>query len=112
MVKQLPHGRGFHTSLGYLNGACDHYTQKDGEDGCKPSGDALELPTIDWQTLDDTPVHVGTSGSSTDLWNTDAPGYGLNGTYGDFLYVGRAVETIMAHDTSRSRPLRTLPLAC
>ena len=101
IVKQLPHGRGFHTSLGYLNGACDHYTQMDGEDGCKPSGEYTEQPSIDWSTLDDTPVGLLSSGSSTDLWNTDEPGYGLNGTYGDFMYVGRAVETIMAHDVSK-----------
>jgi arylsulfatase A-like enzyme len=78
IIKQTPHGRGFQTSLGYMNGACDHYTQTDGEDGCGSN----------------------TAGHSTDIWNTDQPGFGLNGTYGDFMYVGRAVETILAHDAS------------
>lgn len=36
-----------------------------------------------------------------DLWDTDKPGFGLNGTYGDYLYVGRAVETIMTHNVSK-----------
>lgn len=69
---ETPHGRGFNTSLGYFQGMCDHYTQKFQE--CN---------------------------HATDLWNTNQPGHGLNGTYGDFLYVGRAVETIMTHDPSK-----------
>lgn len=73
IVAQIPKSRGFDTSLGYFNGACDHYTQRDGEDGCP---------------------------NTCDIWDTDRPGYGKNGTYGDFMYVGRAVETIMLHDPS------------
>ncbi len=77
-MSQTPKGRGFNTSLGYFNGACDHWTQEDGEDGCaKQNG----FPT-------------------TDLWDTAKPGYGMNGTYGDYMYVGRAVDTINAHDPS------------
>eukprot|EP01050_Picozoa_sp_SAG11_P025908 SAG11_NODE_6016_length_1409_cov_1.293893_3_plen_39_part_01 len=30
----------------------------------------------------------GHSSHTTDLWNTNRPGVGLNGTYGDFMYVG------------------------
>eukprot|EP00051_Salpingoeca_urceolata_P004675 m.66817 g.66817 ORF g.66817 m.66817 type:complete len:498 (+) comp13783_c0_seq1:60-1553(+) len=75
---QRPSGRGFYTSLGYMNGACDHWTQMDSEVGCKKMG----------------------YGATTDLWNTDRPGFGLNGTYGDYLYVGRAVETIENHNPS------------
>ena len=80
-IKQTPHGRGFDTSLGFLYGV-DHWTQRDGTKVCKGVGE-----------------------NSTDLWNADAhgregPGYGLNGTYGDYLYVGRAVETILKHDPS------------
>eukprot|EP00040_Diaphanoeca_grandis_P001071 m.17406 g.17406 ORF g.17406 m.17406 type:complete len:490 (+) comp11501_c0_seq1:50-1519(+) len=71
LVFQAPTGRGFNTSLGYFNGACDHFTQKDGEDGC---------------------------GEVTDLWDSYKPGFGMNGTYGDYLYAGRAVDTIMRHD--------------
>jgi arylsulfatase B len=84
LVKQQPHGVGFDTSLGYMNGACDHYTQIDGEDGCAKQG----------------------GGPTTDIWNTDRPGVGLNGTYGDLMYVGRAVETIMQHDVGeKAHPL-------
>ena len=72
-VFQAPTGRGFKTSLGYFNGACDHYTQRDGEDGC---------------------------GEVTDLWDSDRPGHGMNGTYGDYLYAGRAVSVIESHDTT------------
>jgi hypothetical protein len=43
-----------------ISGACDHYTQKDSEDGC---------------------------GEVTDLWDTDKPAFGMNGTYGDFMQV-------------------------
>eukprot|EP00418_Pyrodinium_bahamense_P047686 CAMPEP_0179159758 /NCGR_PEP_ID=MMETSP0796-20121207/78050_1 /TAXON_ID=73915 /ORGANISM="Pyrodinium bahamense, Strain pbaha01" /LENGTH=256 /DNA_ID=CAMNT_0020861589 /DNA_START=23 /DNA_END=790 /DNA_ORIENTATION=+ len=74
VLAQLPKNRGFDTSLGYFNGACDHYTQKDGQDGCP---------------------------RTTDLWDTDQPAWGKNGTYGDFLYVGRAVEAIMHHDMAK-----------
>jgi hypothetical protein len=70
------------TSLGYMNGACDHYTQTNGYDGCAKAG----------------------GGVTTDLWNTDRPGVGLNGTYGDFMYVGRAVETITQHDVAENAP--------
>ena len=60
-VAQTPKGRGFDTSLGYFNGACDHYTQVDAEDGCKKQG----------------------FGATVDLWDTDKPARGQNGTYGD-----------------------------
>eukprot|EP00041_Stephanoeca_diplocostata_P023742 m.589120 g.589120 ORF g.589120 m.589120 type:complete len:372 (+) comp22369_c0_seq6:1415-2530(+) len=63
----------FNTSLGYFNGACDHWKQTDLEDGC---------------------------GLVTDIWDSNKPGFGMNGTYGDYLYVGRAVDTITAHDSS------------
>ena len=45
---------------------------------------------------------------AVDLWDTDQPAYGLNGSdYGDFMYFGRAVDTIVNH--SRSMP-PTVPL--
>ena len=37
---------------------------------------------------------------STDLWDTDKPGFGMNGTYGDYLYAQRAVSVIEAHPAS------------
>lgn len=61
----LPVARGFNTSLGYLSGECDHYTQMEGG-------------------------HV-------DLWDTKAPAYGKNGTYGGFQYSARAVEVVEQH---------------
>ena len=56
----------------------DHWTQQSFEKVCK----------------------YGEGGNSTDLWLTDAPAYGMNGTYGDYMYVGHAVETIRQHNAS------------
>ena len=42
----------------------------------------------------------GNGGNSTDLWHNDQPAWGMNGTYGDYIYVGHAVETIMQHNAS------------
>lgn len=78
-VANTPKARGFDRSLGYFNGACDHWKQTDAEDKC----------------------HDTTGYTTTDIWDTDKPGFGMNGTYGDYLYVGRCVETIMEHDTSK-----------
>ena len=76
-MRQTPFGRGFSTSLGFLYGV-DHWTQQSFEKVCK----------------------YGHGGNSTDLWNTDRPAHGMNGTYGDYMYVGHAVDTIMKHNTS------------
>jgi arylsulfatase I/J len=77
VVAQIPASRGFDTALGYFAGMQDHWNQKNDAptDGCKPE--------------------------PTDLWGIDQPAYGMNGTYGDYLYVGHAVDTIMRHDTSK-----------
>ncbi|KAJ8601735.1 hypothetical protein CTAYLR_006743 [Chrysophaeum taylorii] len=67
-VLQTPAQRGFDTSLGYFNGAEDHWLQIDAEDGC---------------------------GNVTDFWDTDAPAFDLNGTlYGDEHFAERAVEVV------------------
>jgi hypothetical protein len=76
-MQQTPHGRGFATSLGFLYGV-DHWTQQSFEKVCK----------------------YGNGGNSTDLWHTDRPAWGMNGTYGDYIYVNHAVETIMQHNAS------------
>lgn len=68
IMEQTPHGRGFDTSLGYFQGMEDHWNQRFQE--CN---------------------------HSTDLWDTDKPGFGMNGTYGDYLYAARAVSVIQAH---------------
>lgn len=74
---QTPFNRGFSTSLGFLYGV-DHWTQQSFEKVCK----------------------YGNGGNSTDLWENDGPAHGMNGTYGDYMYVGHAVETIMKHNVS------------
>jgi len=44
--------------------------------------------------------------NSVDLWDTGAASpLSLNGTYGDYLYVGRAVESIRNHNAEGDTPL-------
>ena len=64
----------------------------------------------------------GQGGNSTDLWHDDRPAWGMNGTYGDYIYVGHAVQTIMQHNASAAplfyylacvrRRSRTFTLLC
>lgn len=68
IMQQTPHGRGFETSLGFFEGMEDHWNQRYAE--CN---------------------------HSTDLWDTDKPAFGMNGSYGDYLYSRRAVSVIEAH---------------
>ena len=68
IMEQTPHGRGFGSSLGFFQGMESHWNQRYGE--CN---------------------------HSTDLWDTDRPGFGMNGTYGDYLYSRRAVSVVEAH---------------
>jgi arylsulfatase B len=100
-----PTHRGFDRSLGYFNAMCDHYTQEDSFDGCRPTPGACTLK-LHRNLL--CAIYLKVVGSLThgvrdgvvDLWDSDRPGFGLDGVYGDYLYVGRAVETIMGHNTS------------
>eukprot|EP01084_Bolivina_argentea_P227470 384160_1 len=70
----IPHGRLFNTSLGYLHGMEDHYTQ-------------IRTQTEDNQTC-----------TGVDLWSTDKPAYGKNGTYSGYIYGNRAMEIVKTHD--------------
>ena len=68
-----PHGRGFDTSLGYLSGGEDHYTQ-------------IQRGNI-------------FGGVGVDLYETDAPAYTHNGTYACYTYNDAILKTIaLAHN--------------
>jgi arylsulfatase I/J len=79
MTWQTPFGRGFNTSLGYLGGGEDHYTQG----GMKQ----------EWGCF------------GTDLYGTHAPAFGGNGTYGGYLYNDAAVRIIEQHPESGTNPM-------
>ena len=73
----IPTGRGFDTSFGYLNGANDYYTE-------------VHLK------CNKTPI--------VDLWDTDKPANGVNGTgpdnYEEALFTERLQQIVNNHDTS------------
>eukprot|EP01084_Bolivina_argentea_P061874 113110_1 len=72
----LPIGRNFTSSLGYICGwGEDHWTQ---------------IETL----------HEGSLGtcSGVDLYDTNKPAYGMNGTYGGYIYGNRALHIINEHN--------------
>ena len=74
-----PHGRGFDTSLGYLSGGEDHFTQ-------------IQRGNI-----------FGSVG--IDFYKTDAPAYGLNGTYACYTYNDAILETLAMAEHNPSTKL-------
>lgn len=71
----IPVNRGFNTSLGYLSGGEDHYTQVNragGPFGCE----------------------------AIDLWQNHGPAYGMNGRYGEYIYNDEIQRVVKGHDTS------------
>lgn len=83
---KTPHGRGFDTHFGYFEGAEDHFTQR----ACIDMTCALPNPAP-------FPFDKTHYSPFVDLWLTDRPAYGRNGTYGDEMYTSFAVETLERH---------------
>ena len=70
--------------LGYLQGAEDHWTQ-------------IRATTED-----------GVSCTGVDLWHTNEPAYGYNGTYGGYIYGTQAINIIKNHNSNnntKNKPL-------
>lgn len=88
--KHIPSGRGFNTSLGFFNFGEDHYTQIRG-------GQA------EAQWLEDFTVKArgGANCQGVDLWKTDAPAYGYNGSYAGYMYTEEAIRVIKERDAAK-----------
>lgn len=86
----MPSQRGFDTSYGYLGGEEDHYSQEG------MFGVTATFGIRDAELLEGYSGRGGVK--AVDLWDTDSPAYGRNGTYNAFGFSRRAVDIIEAHD--------------
>jgi arylsulfatase B len=103
-----PAGRGFDTSMGFMDGAEDHWTQASCHTAC-----SCNCPT-EATTPNNFMKLLGLNGSTFDMWCTDKPCYNLTGNqfrlgrnggpvgdiskYGDFQYTQEATQIISKHD--------------
>ena len=90
--KETPHGRGFDTSKGYLTAAEDHWTQAQcGCDGCSCPSTASFPPN---------PLAAaagfGSGANVIDLWCTDRPCTGQNGSAYEMGRNGQVVGDLEA----------------
>ena len=81
----IPHGRGFDTSLGFFNFGEDHYTQIRGGQAALADGAAVEAEEEDDGGGGVSSLACGGGARGVDLWRTDGPAYGMNGSYGGHL---------------------------
>lgn len=82
LIPPRPYGRGFNSSLGYLGGAEDHYTNQNGE--------------------------CGNCGEAVDLWQDVHPAHGRNNSgYSAYMWDDFAVQSIKTHarDVGSDKPL-------
>jgi arylsulfatase I/J len=95
--EHIPAGRGFDTSLGFFNFGCDHYTQRRGGNAVSSSGNIFGNGRRD--------LTAGSKGykdcQGVDLWKTDKPAYGLNGTYSGYTFSNEVQRVISNHDTTK-----------
>ena len=116
-----PHGRGFDTSLNFFAGAVDHFTSCNCvENMCSAPNNAYSNErnvtpgngchghvsnpngapgTVPLTPTNDALQYAGPG--ATDLWCTDKPCFGLNGTkFNDALFTERAIEIVDSHPPS------------
>ena len=129
-MDMTPWGRGFDTSLHYFAGAADHFTSCNCvENMCSAPNNAysnernntpgnhcgghVSNPNGPPGTVPLTPAsdHLEYAGvGATDLWCTDKPCFGVNGTdFNDKLFTDQAIRLIEAHDKAVPFFLHRLP---